>query len=102
MLYRGENGMTDTMRYTDEELAVIDGVIGRLYPRMSAGRLREAYYALHQHIQSGAVGVVDLKRIRDALEFIMPDYCAGLRMEEQHEMTTLMLKTQTMLKAAGV
>ena len=91
--------MMNTMCYTDEELAVIDGVIGRLYPRMSAGSLREAYYALHQHIQSGVVGAVDLERIRSALELIMPDYCAGRRMEEQHEMTTLMLKTQTMLKA---
>ena len=27
-----ENAMTNTMRYTDEELAVIDGVIGWLYP----------------------------------------------------------------------
>lgn len=94
--------MTDTMRYTDEELAVIDGVIGGLYPRMSTGGLREAYYALHQHIQNGAVGIVDLKRIRSALELIMPDYCVGRRMEEQHEMTSLMLKTQTMLKAADV
>ena len=92
--------MTNTMRYTDEELALIDGVIGRLYPRMSTGSLREAYYALHQHIQSGVVGAVDLRRIRDALVFILPDYCAGRNMEEQHEMTSLMLKTQTMLKAS--
>lgn len=92
--------MISTMRYTDEELAVIDGVIGRLYPRMSSGSLREAYYTLHQHIQSGIVGAVDLKRIRSALELIMPDYCAGSRMEEQHEMTSLMLKTQTMLRSA--
>lgn len=91
--------MTDAMRYTDEELAVIDGVIGSLYPRMSSGSLREAYYGLHQHIQSGIVGIVDLRHIRRALEFVMPDYCAGRRMEEQHEMTSLMLKTQTMLKA---
>lgn len=91
--------MTCTMRYTDEELAVIDGVIGRLYPRMSAASLREAYYALHQHIQSGVVEVVDLRHIRSALELIMPDYRVGRRMEEQHEMTSLMLKTQTMLKA---
>ena len=92
--------MTDTMRYTDEELAVIDGVIGWLYPRMSAGSLRESYYTLHQHIQHGAVGIVDLKRIHSALELVLPDYCAGGRMEERHEMTTLMLKTQTLLRAA--
>ena len=92
--------MTNTMRYTDEELAVIDGVIGWLYPRMSAGCLRESYYTLHLHIQSGAVGIVDLKRIHSALELVLPNYCAGERMEERHEMTTLMLKTQTMLKAA--
>ena len=92
--------MTNTMRYTDEELAVIDGVIGWLYPRMSAGSLRESYYTLHQHIQHGAVGFVDLKRIHSALDLVMRDYCAGERMEERHEMTTLMLKTQTMLRAA--
>lgn len=93
--------MTYTMRYTDEELAVIDGLIGCLYPRMSTGSLRETYYALHQHIQSGVVESVDLKHIRSALELILPDYCAGRRMEEQHEMTSLLLKTQTMLKAVG-
>lgn len=92
--------MTDTMRYTDEELAVIDGVIGRIYPRMSAESLRESYYEVHQHIQSGCVGPVDVKRIQNALELVMPDYCAGCRMEEQHAMTALMLKTQTMLKGA--
>ena len=92
--------MTDTMRYTDEELAVIDGVIGWLYPRMSAGSLQESYYALHQHIQSGAVGIVDLKRIHSALDLALPHCCAGERMEERHEMTTLLLKTQTMLRAA--
>ena len=92
--------MTDTTRYTDEELAVIDGVIGWLYPRMSTGSLRESYYTLHQHIQSGTVGIVDLKHIRSALELVLPGCCAGGRMEERHEMTTLMLKTRTMLKAA--
>ena len=90
--------MTDTMRYTDEEIAVIDGMIGRLYTRMKTGTLRESYYAVHQHLQAGIVGTVDLERIQSALEFIMPDYCAGCRMEEQHEMASLMLKTRSMLR----
>lgn len=92
--------MTNTMRYTDEELAVIDGVIGWLYPRMSTGNLRESYYTLHQHIQHGAVGFVDLKHIHSALDLVLPHYCAGRGMEEQHDMTSLLLKTQTMLNAA--
>ena len=92
--------MTDTMRYTDEELAVIDGVIGRLYPRMSTENLRESYYAVHQHIQTGRMEPVDVRRIQSALELVMPDYCAGCRMEEQHEMTALLLKTRSMLKTA--
>ena len=67
---------------------------------MSAGSLRESYYTLHQHIQRGAVGIVNLKRIHSALDLVLPHYCAGHGMEERHEMTTLMLKTQTMLRAA--
>ena len=93
--------MTDTMRYTGEELTVIDGVIGRLYPRMSTKNLRESYYAIHQHIQTGRMEPVDVMRIQSALEFVMPDYCAGCRMEEQHAMTALLLKTRTILKTVA-
>lgn len=92
--------MTNTVRYTDEEMAVIDGVIGRLYLRMSEGDLRKSYYAVHEHLQNGSVGADDIRCIKSVLDFVLPDYCSGSRMEEQHTMTSLMLKTQTMLRSA--
>ena len=87
------------MSYTSEEIAFIDGIIGILYSRMSGEKLRKSYRILHQHLQDGAVNQIDLQRIESALAFADPGQCVGCNKESYRELTTLRLKTQTMLSA---
>lgn len=89
------------MSYTSEEIAFIDGIIGILYSRMSGEKLRKSYQILHQHLQDGAVNRIDLQRIESALAFADPGQCVGCNKESYRELTTLRLKTQTMLCAAA-
>ena len=91
--------MSERMSYTDEELAVIDGVIGFLYPRMPDGSLRSSYWNVHEHLQAGLVEPTDLKRIESALSFADPGMCTTCHKEGYRDMTVLRLKTQAMLRA---
>ena len=47
--------MDGNLRFSFEELAVIDGVISGFYPRMSGDDLKKTYHILHQHLQEGFV-----------------------------------------------
>ena len=87
------------MSYTSDEIAVIDGIIGTLYNRMSGEKLRKSYQILHQHLQNGAVNQIDLQRIESALAFADPGQCVSCSKEGYRELTTLRLKTQAMLTA---
>ncbi len=91
--------MGENMRYTDEDIAMIDGVIGALYPRMPESSLRESYRNVHEHLQAGAVNASDLKRIESALEFSDPGQCMSCHKEGYRDMTVLLLKTKAMLRA---
>ena len=95
--------MNEDMRYTDEEVAVIDAVIGSCYSRMIPGSpLQAAYWDVHRHLEDGIVSAEDLRRIESALEFTDPGYCTSCHKEGYREMTTLLLKTKSMLRAAKV
>ena len=94
--------MSEKLQYTPEELAVIDGVIGGIYPRMAGSKLQKTYWILHQHLQSGIVTMIDLQRIESALAFTDPGGCTSCHKEGYRELTTLRLKTQAMLRANGV
>ena len=63
------------MSYTSNELALIEGVIGRLYPRMTGEKLKKSYRILHQHLQEGFVNRIDLQRIDSALALADPGQC---------------------------
>lgn len=91
--------MSERMNYTDEELAVIDGVIGFLYPRMPDETLRNSYWSVHEHLQAGVVEPTDLKRIESALSFADPGMCTTCHKEGYRDMTVLLLKTKAMLRA---
>ena len=91
--------MNSKMRYTEEEVAVIDGVIGSLYGRMADKPLRQAYWNVHEHLQSGRVEASDLRRIRSVLEFSDPGQCTSCHKEGYREFTTVLLKTRAMLRA---
>ena len=85
------------MSYTSEEIAVIDGIIGNLFPRMSGDKLRKSYQILHEHLQDGFVNQIDLQRIDSALAFADPGQCISFHKESYRELTTLRVKTQAML-----
>lgn len=87
------------MKYTDEETAVIDGVIGFLYPKMPDAALRQSYWCVHEHLQSGRIDAGDLRRIISALELSQPEQCTSFHKESYRDMTTLILKTKAMLRA---
>ena len=92
--------MGENMRYTDEDIAMIDGVIGALYPRMPESSLRESYRNVHEHRQAGAVNASDLKRIESALELADPGQCTSFHKEDYRNYTQLRVKTRAMLRNA--
>jgi len=87
------------MSYTSEEIALIDGIISTLYPRLSGEKLRKSFVILHQHLQEGFVNQIDLQRIDSALSFADPGQCVSCNKESYRELTTLRLKTHAMLTA---
>ena len=86
------------MRYTSDEIALIDGVIATLFPRMADRSLRDAYQSVYRHLEEGAVGTEDLRRIANALEFADPGQCVSFHKEEYRDFTALKVKTQAMLR----
>ena len=91
----------DSVSYTSEEIAYIDGIVGILYSRMSGEKLRKSYQILHQHLQDGAVNRIDLQRIESVLAFADPGQCVSCSKEGYRDLTALRLKTQAMLSAAA-
>lgn len=89
--------MSDSLRYTTEEITLIDAVIGTLYPRMSDPSLQNAYLTVHQHLESGSVCAIDLKRIESALELADPGQCISFHKEDYRDYTQLRVKTRAML-----
>ena len=90
--------MSQKLQYTSTEIAVIDGVIGTLYPLMRDKALRDAYWSVHEHLQSGVICAADLPRIKSALDLADPGSCTACHKEGYRELTTLRLKTQTLLR----
>ena len=89
------------MSHTSNELALIEGVIGRLYPRMTGEKLKKSYRILHQHLQEGFVNRIDLQRIDSALALADPGQCMSFHKEPYRDFTALRIKTQIMLREAA-
>lgn len=92
--------MDGGLRYTEEELAVIDGILGLLYSRVSSSALKDEFFSIHEHIQRGIVEPSDLRRIKSALEFSDPGQCTSSNKESYRNMTILLVKTNAMLRAS--
>lgn len=92
--------MSDRLQYNTEEMAIIDGVIGGIFPRMVGSKLQKSYWILHEHLQSGVVNEIDLRRIESALELVDPGQCVSFHKEDYRDYTQLRLKTQAMLRQA--
>lgn len=88
------------LRYTDEEVAVIDGVIASICPRMPQESLQNAFRSAHEHLHEGNADAADLRRIISALEFTDPGQCTSCSKESYRNMTNLLLKTKAMLRSA--
>ena len=95
-----DHNMSEKLQYTAEEIAVIDGLIGGIYPRMAGSKLQKSYWILHQHLQSGIINEIDLQRIESALASADPGGCTTCQREGSRELKTLRLKTQAMLRNA--
>lgn len=92
--------MSADLQYTPMEITLIDDIIGMLYPLMRDKALRDAYWSVHEHLQSGAVCAADLPRINSALDLVDPGFCATGNKEGYREFTALRLKTHTLLRGA--
>lgn len=90
--------MSDGLHYTPAEIAVIDGVMGALYPSMRDEALKATYWSIHEHLESGYVTESDLPRIKNVLELADPGGCTTSHKEDYREYTILLLKTQAMLR----
>ena len=88
--------MNNSVGFTLDERAIIDGVIGTLYPKMSDTALKEAYWGVHEHLQENAITKSDLMRIENALVFADPGGCTSCNKESYRELTTIRLKVQAM------
>lgn len=86
------------MHYTSDEIALIDGVIATLYPRMSDQSLRNAYLDVYHHLEDNALNVNDLHWISTALELLDPGQCVSFHKEPYRDYTVLRLKTNAMLR----
>lgn len=89
-----DHNMSETLQYTVEEIAVIDGMIGMIYPRIAEDRLQKSFWILHEHLQTGVINEIDLQRIESALAFLDPGGCTTSHKEDYRGLTSLRLKTQ--------
>ena len=89
------------MSFTNDEIALIEGVISTIYPRLTGEKLRKSFAILHRHLQEGVVNQIDLQRIDSALTFADPGQCVSFHKEPYRDFTTLRIKAQAMLRAAN-
>lgn len=89
------------MGYTDEQKALISGVIGtQILGRMSSQSLRERFFAVHEHLLQGRLDHSDLKRIESALELVTPQSCQSCNKEGYRDLIETLMATRLMLKEA--
>ena len=97
-----DHNMSEQLQYTAEEIAVIDGMIGMIYPRIAEGKLQKSFWILHEHLQTGVINEIDLQRIESALAFLDPGGCTTSHKEDYRGLTSLRLKTQAMMYGRAV
>lgn len=89
------------MSYTDEQKALISGVIGtQILERTRSEALRASFYAVHEHLHQGRLDRADLKRIESALELVTPHTCQTCNKEGYRELIEALMATRLMLREA--
>ena len=87
------------MTYTDEEIALIDGVIQSYFAPCSVSQqLREKYWDTHQNITHSRIGRDDLVNIRAALSFLLPAFDGDRQI--QRDLVPVLAKTKLLLNEA--
>ena len=86
------------MQYTDNEAALIGGLISNYFlrPAVSAA-LKDSYIHVLEHLHTGRVSAADLRQIQKALTFLMPT-CQMSR-EAQRDLMGVNLKTTALLRS---
>ena len=86
------------MQYTDNETALIGGLISNYFlrPAVSAA-LKDSYTRVLEHLRTGRVSAADLKQIQKALAFWTPT-CQMSR-EAQRDLMGASLKTTALLSS---
>ena len=86
------------MQYTDNEAALIGGLISTYFlrPAVSAA-LKDSYTRVLEHLRTGRLSAGDLQQIQKALTFLMPT--CHLSREAQRDLMGVSLKTTALLRA---
>ena len=86
------------MQYTDNEAALIGGLISNYFlrPAVSAA-LKDSYTRVLEHLHTGRLSAGDLQQIQKALTFLMPT--CHLSREAQRDLMGVSLKTTALLRA---
>ena len=88
-----------TMQYTDNEAALIGGLISNYFFQPSVdAKLRESYRRVLRHLHEDTLSASDLSRIQNALTFLSP-LCRDTR-EAHKDMMGVTLKTDALLRAS--
>ena len=86
------------MQYTDNEAALIGGLISNYFFQPSVdAKLRESYRRVLRHLREDTLSASDLSRIQNALTFLSP-LCRDTR-EAHKDMMGVTLKTDALLRS---
>ena len=87
------------MQYTDNEAALIGGLISNYFFQPSVdAKLRESYRRVLHHLHENTLSTSDLSRIQNALTFLSPLCLEGR--EAHKDMMGATLKTDALLRAS--
>ena len=87
------------MQYTDNEAALIGGLISNYFFQPSVdAKLRESYRRVLRHLHENTLSASDLSRIQNALTFLSP-LCRDTR-EAHKDMMGVTLKTDALIRAS--
>ncbi len=90
------------MQYTDNEAALIGGLISNYFFQPSVdAKLRESYRRVLRHLHENTLSASDLSRIQNALTFLSP-LCRDTRdsREAHKDMMSVTLKTDALIRAS--
>ena len=85
------------MQYTDNEAALIGGLISIFLRPAVSTALKDSYIHVLEHLRAGWVSAADLKQIQKALTFLMPT--CQLSREAQRDLMGASLKTTALLSS---